>query len=54
MSPAQEALEYKKETDENQRRIRRMVVDSYEDVALGKGRDCNDFFDELEKRYTHV
>ena len=30
---------------------RELVLESYKDIALGKGRDCNDFFDELEKRY---
>ncbi len=52
MSPAQEILEYKKEVNENQQQIRKMVLDSYRDIAEGKGRDCNEFFDELEKRYS--
>lgn len=30
---------------------RELVLESYKDIALGKGRDCNDFFDELENRY---
>ena len=42
-------LVYQKETEENQKRIREMVLDSYHDIAAGKGRDCNEFFEELEK-----
>ena len=30
---------------------RELVLKSYKDIADGKGRDCNDFFDELENRY---
>ncbi|MBQ7919324.1 MAG: hypothetical protein IJ324_05230 [Lachnospiraceae bacterium] len=54
MSPAQQILNYRKENDENQKQIREMVMESYHDIALGKGRDCNEFFDELEKRYSIV
>lgn len=54
MSPIQEILEYKKETEEYQQQIRKMVMDSYKDISAGKGRDCNEFFDELEKRYSHA
>ncbi len=53
MSPAQQVLDYRKEIDENQRQIREMVMESYRDITAGKGRDCNEFFDELEKRYTN-
>lgn len=52
MSPAQQALTYRREIDENQRQVREMVMESYQDIAAGKGRDCNEFFDELEKRYS--
>ena len=54
MSPTQEILKLKKETDENQQQIRKMVMNSYKDIASGKGRDCNEFFDKLEKRYSHA
>ena len=54
MSPTQQMLEYQKELDENQMRVRKMVLESYQDIAAGKGRDCNEFFDELEKRYSHA
>lgn len=53
MSPAQQVLDYRREIDENQKQIREMVMESYRDIAVGKGRDCNEFFDELEKRYTN-
>ncbi len=53
MSPAQQVLDYRREIDENQKQIREMVMESYRDIAAGKGRDCNEFFDELEKRYTN-
>ena len=39
---------------ENQMQVRKMVLESYQDIAAGKGRDCNEFFDELEKRYSHA
>ena len=51
MSPAQQLLEYQKEDNENQQQVREMVMESHRDIATGKGRDCNEFFDELEKRY---
>lgn len=44
MSLAQQILDYRKEIDENQRQIRDMVMESYRDIAAGKGRDCNEFF----------
>lgn len=53
MSPAQQVLDYRREIDENQKQVREMVMESYRDIAAGKGRGCNEFFDELEKRYTN-
>jgi len=53
MSPAQQVLDYRREIDENQKQIREMVMESYRDIATGKGRDCNEFFEELEKRYSN-
>ena len=38
MSPAQQILDYRKETDENQKQIRKMVMESYRDIATGKRR----------------
>lgn len=54
MSPPQQMLEYQKELDENQMQVRKMVLESYQDTTAGKGRDCSEFFDELEKRYSHA
>ena len=54
MSTAQQILDYCKEIDDNQKRVREMVMESHRDIAAGKGRDHNEFFDELEKRYSDV
>lgn len=54
MSPAQQLLDYSKDMDERQKQIREKVLESYKDISLGNGRDCNEFFDELEKRYIGV
>ncbi|MBQ6996293.1 MAG: hypothetical protein IJN64_17680 [Lachnospiraceae bacterium] len=54
MSPTQQMLDYRREIEENQKQIREMVLESYHDIAAGKGRDCNEFFDELEKKYSNV
>ncbi|MDD3139042.1 MAG: hypothetical protein PHX08_08735 [Lachnospiraceae bacterium] len=54
MSPAQQLLDYRREIDESQKQVRKMVMESYHDIEAGKGRDCNEFFDELEKRYSNV
>lgn len=35
--------------DLGQNQIRQMVKESYYDIEAGKGRDCRDFFCELEK-----
>lgn len=50
MGIAQQALDYQREKGENQKQIRKMVLESYHDIVAGKGRDCNEFFEELEKR----
>ncbi len=52
MSPEQ-VLDYRREIEENQKQIWEMVMKSYQDIAAGKGRNCNEFFDELEKRYIY-
>lgn len=51
---ATDILTYQKELEENQRAVRQMVLDSLEDVRAGKGRDFNEVFDELEKKYQNV
>lgn len=53
MSSAQQALNYRREIDVNQKQVRDMAMESYRDIANGKGRDCNEFFVELEKRYSN-
>ena len=53
MSSAQQALDYRREINENQKQIREMVMESYRDIEAGNGRDCNEFFEELEKRYSN-
>lgn len=50
MSLEQQDLDYRVEIDQNQKQIRDMVMESYHDIAMGKGRDCNEFFEELQKR----
>lgn len=52
MSPEQ-VLDYRREIEENQKQIWEMVMKSYQDIAAGKDRNCNEFFDELEKRYIY-
>ena len=41
MSPAQQVLDYRREIDENQKQVREMVMESYRDIAAGKGRATN-------------
>lgn len=48
------ALDYRGEIDGNQEQVREMVMESYPDIAAGKGRDCDEFFDELEKKYFSI
>lgn len=40
--------------EENQKEIRKMVMDSYHDMEKGKGRDYKEFFAELESRYRNA
>ncbi len=54
MSQAPQFVKYQRKIDEEQRQVREMVLESYHDIAVGKGRDCNKFFDELEKRYSNI
>lgn len=54
MSPAQQLLEYSKDIEERQKQTREKVLESYKDISLGNGRNCNEFFNELEKRYIGV
>ena len=40
--------------EENQKDVRKMVMDSYQDIEKGKGRDYKEFFAELESRYRNA
>lgn len=42
----------KKEIDKKQ--IRAMVLESYQDIEMDKGRSSKEYFDELEKKYSDV
>ena len=53
MIPERKLQEYQNELDENEKQIRKLVLESYNDIALGKGIDYNDFFDKLESRYSN-
>lgn len=54
MNMTQQRLDYRREIEENQKNIQEMVLESYRDIAAGKGRDCNEFFEELEKKYSNL
>jgi len=40
--------------EDNTKEVRAMVMDSYQDMLDGKGRDYKDFFRELESRYKNA
>ena len=40
--------------EENQKEVRKMVMNSYHDMERGKGRDYKEFFAELESRYRNA
>ena len=42
------------ELENNTKEVRAMVMDSYQDMLEGKGRDYKDFFQELESRYKNA
>ncbi len=45
--------EYQNELNENEIQIRKLVLESYNDIALEKEREYNNFFDELESRHMN-
>jgi len=47
-------IDYEQEIKDNQKVIRDRVLESMKDIEAGKGRDYNEFFDELEKKYTNA
>lgn len=40
--------------EENQKEVRKMVMNSYHDMEQGKGRDYKEFFAELKSRYRNA
>ena len=48
----QRVLEEFPAVSDEQDRVRKMVLESYHDIARGERRDYREFFDELEERYT--
>ena len=40
--------------EENEKDVRKMVMDSYHDIEKGKGRDYKEFFAKLESRYRNA
>lgn len=50
----QKQTNYAAAMEENQKDVRKMVLDSYHDMEQGKGRDYKEFFSELESRYRNV
>lgn len=51
---AVQAIDYEKELQEEQETVRNRILASMKDIKAGKGRDYNEFFDELEKKYSHA
>lgn len=52
MNLAQQDSDYRRQMKENQQQKRKLVMESYHDIAAGKGRDYSEFFEKLEKKYT--
>ena len=50
----QKQTNYAAAMEENQKDVRKMVLDSYHDMEQGKGRDYKEFFAELESRYRNA
>ncbi len=51
MSLTQQVSDYRRDIEENQKQVQKLVMESYHDIVARKGRDCNEFFEELEKKY---
>ena len=43
-----------KTMQQDQQNVRNMVLDSYQDMLDGKGRDYKEFFAEMESRYKNA
>ncbi|MCP1101388.1 hypothetical protein M2454_001123 [Aequitasia blattaphilus] len=48
------AIDCEEEYKDNQKVIRDRILESMNDIKAGKGRDYNDFFDELDGKYKNV
>ena len=53
------AVKYDRETimaamEENQKNVRNMVLDGYQEMLEGKGRSHKEFFEELEGKYKNA
>lgn len=53
MIPERKLQEYQNELNENEKQIRKLVLESYNDITIEKGREYNDLFDKLESRYSN-
>ena len=51
VSLAQQVSDYRRDIEENQKQVWELVMESYHDIVARKGRNCNEFFEELEKKY---
>ena len=52
MTLAEERIAYHDEIDENQRQVREMVLESYKDIEEQSGKECEEIFKRLEKKYS--
>lgn len=51
---AEQMINYERELREEQETVRNKILESMKDIQSDKGRDYNEFFDELEKKYAHA
>ena len=49
-----QAIDYEKELQVEQETVRDRILTSMKDIKAGKGREYDEFFDELEKKYSHA
>jgi len=47
-------IDYEQEFKDNQKVVRDRVLESMKGIKAGEGRDYNEFFDELEKKYKNA
>lgn len=47
-------IDYERELREDQKAVRKKILESMRDIKAGRGREYNEFFDELERKYTHA